>query len=1850
MVFIVGNTPAEAIKIQMLDPKPGSTEIGHVKQSWPCKATVVHHPEYEHLIEWSAAGGNPSIGIGPRFAPGFPSVGMHQISVGQDLRQQANFQIYAVRQITHTSERGQIVWFDFPITFRATTDPPGYEKYVPWSVDTMGDMHTHADPVSGTGPAFTTTFKATTSPGSFWALIEGGNLEALPSPDILASPITPPPPPPNDPIAQGSVYLHSGDFFQTAHDLVVPGRGFDFDFTRVYRSQLGLTTVLGANWDFQYNRRLIQVNASTLSLVYGLREASSLTGGGLRPSDPYLFNALSGKYLPPAGNYDFIAHNADATFSLKRPGGMEWVFFDFSVANPGKLKAIKDRNGNQMLFAYTAGLLTQITDTLNRVYTLGYTGSLLTSLSDFSGRTVTFTHDGNGDLRTVTSPPTPDSPTGRVTRYTYSSGFADSSLNHNLLTITDPKNQTYLTNVYDNDPSHIYSYDRVTSQTYGSGTFTFDYLGSSATLVTDRNGNIVDWIYNSDGTPVQKIVFTNRVVNPNDPPSFTTTYTHNVDGERATTTLPRGNSTTATYDSANPDIRRHGNLLSLARADGPLGGSADLVLSATYEPNFQFMKTLTDPRGNITTYFFDYEEATLGDLNGDGNINQANGNIVRIQMPAVTQGLSAPQAAVIRITYNSFGQVLQYKHPENNTDVYTYFSSGASNGYLQSLVRDSGGQNIPTTFTYNLVGSVTSVTDGKGALTSYTLNAVNQITQKVERPPLNLITDYTYDPNGNLVTIDVDNKDENGNFYANSRLTTTFTHDILNHPLTLTREVDAAKNLTSSYQYDANENTTRIIEPLGNKVRTIYDERNLAYQEIRGEGSPDASTQTRTYDENTNLIQVIDGRNKIWTFLFDGFDRQIQSITPKGFATTYGYDANSNLISERHDGQLNHVGGSNVRLAEASYQHDELNRLFQTDQFYFDPATQTPFPDGPASPGDGKATTRYRYDQNDRRVLVRDDLNRDTALQYDGVDRITNETDSWGNTITTVFDPNDNVMSVTEHEFPEGGGAAVDMEFPERGGTAVDTVTTSIYDGLDRQVSRTIQSGDPLAETTTYGFDSRNNLVHAVDAKGNTYSMIFDGINRQTQRSIDLRTGGVGSGGVFHTITMTQVWDDDSRLFSQTDDNLHATTYGYDALNRKKLTTYADGTTASQTFDGNDNTLTSTDQNGSMVTNTYDDDGRLASRSIARAAGVIGVAAETYGYDGLNRPTLAQDEDSAVITTYDSLGQARSEAQNGAVLARNINSAGQVLNITYPGGRSIDQTLDVLNRTQTITNAGGSQILNNDYVGLNGRFTQRSFGNGTRSSLTYDTIRRPSEILDQKLSPSTTITDFQYGFDKMNDRLYERKVHAPWNGQGDVFLYDSAMRVSTAKLGVQDPIAESNNPGTGGIIQKTVNYSLDGVGNRTSVTENGTPTNYTMNAASPPADYQMNQYTTVGGSSLTYDANGNLKTDGTFQYFYDYRNQLSQVKNAAGTLVVADYSFDPYNRRIQKSVGGVMTKFLFDGDQTVEERDASNTVQATYVWGTCASCPNSLVSFRRSGQDYYVHRNSLETPSAVSDASGNVVERYDYDSFGAVTIRNGAGTIISSSAIGNPYLYTGQRFDPETGFYDYHRRMYSPTPGRFLQRDPIGVWTDPNNLGNGFTYVQNDPVNLTDPMGLFPLAPSGCNQAFEVQGTETMWWQFSTKEACDEARFVFDHGDIGQMPWDEPDSYKLIGRARTEADKIASNMCSTMVQCPYAYFLRGESRWYGDKFKGQPVAWARKSGVECVQVSSPPFLPRWSKKTRSNYLYECRCNRDTRMDPIPIDRLLIPFKLATAVALPYTNIPRAAQILLGLSGVLFGAP
>jgi RHS repeat-associated protein len=141
----------------------------------------------------------------------------------------------------------------------------------------------------------------------------------------------------------------------------------------------------------------------------------------------------------------------------------------------------------------------------------------------------------------------------------------------------------------------------------------------------------------------------------------------------------------------------------------------------------------------------------------------------------------------------------------------------------------------------------------------------------------------------------------------------------------------------------------------------------------------------------------------------------------------------------------------------------------------------------------------------------------------------------------------------------------------------------------------------------------------------------------------------------------------------------------------------------------------------------------------------------------------------------------------------------------------------------------------------------------------------------------------------------------------------------------------------------------------------------------------------------------------------------------------------------------------------------------------------------------------LGNVTALVDPSGNVVERYDYDPFGAVTVLNPDFSVRGTSSYNWNYFFQGKRYDASVSLYDSRERVYSPILMRSLQADPLGLGPD----NNAYRYVGNAPTSLIDPTGsqrVILNPPAGTGRAskwpkyFYYGGMWYSWNGFQAKE------------------------------------------------------------------------------------------------------------------------------------------------------------
>ena len=261
----------------------------------------------------------------------------------------------------------------------------------------------------------------------------------------------------------------------------------------------------------------------------------------------------------------------------------------------------------------------------------------------------------------------------------------------------------------------------------------------------------------------------------------------------------------------------------------------------------------------------------------------------------------------------------------------------------------------------------------------------------------------------------------------------------------------------------------------------------------------------------------------------------------------------------------------------------------------------------------------------------------------------------------------------------------------------------------------------------------------------------------------------------------------------------------------------------------------------------------------------------------------------------------------------------------------------------------------------------------------------------------------------------------------------------------------------------TSNYTFDALYELTQVTQGGSTTeSYSYDAVgNRTASLGVSSYTNISSNELTatssgsyaYDYNGNTtsKTDstGTTSDSWDYENRLTSVTlpGSAGTVT---FKYDPMGHRIYKSSSSATSVFAYDGDDLIEETNATGAVVARYARTQNIDEP---LAMQRGGTTSYYQQDWLKSVTSLSTTAGALAQTYTYDSFGKLT--------ASSGSLTNPFQYAGREFDSETGLYYMRARYFDPQTGRFLSEDPIEF----RGGKNFYAYVGNNAVNETDPDG-----------------------------------------------------------------------------------------------------------------------------------------------------------------------------------------
>jgi len=204
-----------------------------------------------------------------------------------------------------------------------------------------------------------------------------------------------------------------------------------------------------------------------------------------------------------------------------------------------------------------------------------------------------------------------------------------------------------------------------------------------------------------------------------------------------------------------------------------------------------------------------------------------------------------------------------------------------------------------------------------------------------------------------------------------------------------------------------------------------------------------------------------------------------------------------------------------------------------------------------------------------------------------------------------------------------------------------------------------------------------------------------------------------------------------------------------------------------------------------------------------------------------------------------------------------------------------------------------------------------------------------------------------------------------------------------------------------------------------------------------------------GSKTLTYDANGNLTSDGTRTFEWDPLNRLTAVTSGTHR---SEFTYNGLSQRVkivEKDNGAVTSTKQFvwvpGAAQPSEERDGSNNVTKRFY-------PQGE---QIGSASYYYTKDHLGSVREMTDGSGAVQTRYDYDPYGRRTKLSGS--------LDADFGFTGHYYHQPSGLDLTKNRAYDADLGRWLSRDPIGIGGGDLNL---YRYVRNAVTNLVDVDGL----------------------------------------------------------------------------------------------------------------------------------------------------------------------------------------
>jgi RHS repeat-associated protein len=577
------------------------------------------------------------------------------------------------------------------------------------------------------------------------------------------------------------------------------------------------------------------------------------------------------------------------------------------------------------------------------------------------------------------------------------------------------------------------------------------------------------------------------------------------------------------------------------------------------------------------------------------------------------------------------------------------------------------------------------------------------------------------------------------------------------------------------------------------------------------------------------------------------------------------------------------------------------------------------------------------------------------------------------------------------------------------------------YDSRGR-LSGITQGNSTDTRTTSFSYQSDGNLSTIVDPLGQAVDFEYDKAGRVTRQTLpDGRQ-------------INYTYDANGNVTTITPPGQQAHTFDYTPVDLNSIYTpprvgrRSDKTKYSYNTDQQLTKIKRPD--GQTVNLGYDSAGRLSTFSVKgkkRSSNEDTLVYYQYNITG-NVETITTLDGDSLSFGYDG-NMILDETWSGTVegkVSRAYNNNFQVSSTSVNNGNTIDFKYDA----DSLLTQAGDLALSRD--ARNGLITGSTLG-GVTDVLTYNGFGEPTEY--NVSYNGTNLYHVQYTFDTLG-RIIEKAETVDGETHTYGYTYDP--------LGQITEIQKDN--------EVITTYAYDSNGNRKTCTDSSGTKNGSYDG--------QDRLTRYGDTKYKYTANGELlsKSNGgkTTRYTYDIFGNLKAVTLPDGTNVT--YLVDGSHRRIGKQVNGnTVQRILYNNRlRPIAELDGNNDVVSRFVYANLGTVPDYLI---KNGVNYRIISDQLGSPRLIMNtATGEIVQRIDYDTFGNVTNDTNPGF--------QPFGFAGGLYDQDTKLVRFGTRDYDAETGRWTAKDLIGFAGGDSNL---FRYVKNNPVSYIDADGKNPV-------------------------------------------------------------------------------------------------------------------------------------------------------------------------------------